>query len=323
MPRLFALIVPALILLIGPARAAEPLRVGTAAESLMFVPLDVGLSTGIFARLGLDVQKLALSGAAKLNQALTAEAVDVGLTGSTDFSYQVKGEPTKTVAGIIVSAADFGITVGNDIHSVADLKGRRIGVSQNGTLTYWMAREFARSQGWGPDGISTVAVGGENAQHMAALLSGGVAAVMWHIEVGMTLEEQHRGRVLVNADSFIPGFLTNTVSATDQVIARRPEALRRFLRGWFASVDYMMAHEDEAVADAVKATGLEAKLLRQALRGEKDTWSRTGRISTPQLQEIARTITEIGLVPRLPELAPFYDPRFLPPAPLADEAGAR
>ena len=299
----------------APASAGEPLRVGTAAQSLMFVPLDIGISQGIYASNGVDVEKLAFSGAAKLNQGLAVDAADAGLGGSTDFSFQVKGTPTRTVAGIIVSAADFGLIVPNGINSVADLKGKRIAVSQTGTLTYWMAREFARSQGWGPDGVTTVAVGGENANHVAALLTGAAAASMWHVEIGMTLAQQHRGRVLLNAESFIPGFLANTVSASTRLIDQRPDVLRRFLAGWFQTVDWMMAHEDETIAAAARVTDTDPALIGEAFRGEKNTWSRTGRISTTQLRQLAKAITEMGLVPSEPDLAPYYDARFLPPQP--------
>lgn len=299
----------------APALAADPLRVGTAAQSFMFVPLDVGLANGEYAKLGLDIRKLDFSGAGKLNGGLVAGAVDVGLTGGTDFSFQVKGEQTKTVAGIITSAADFGLSVGNDIHSVADLKGKRIGVSQRGTLTYWMAEEFSRSQGWGPDGVIPTAIGGENSSLAAAILTGQVAAVMFHIEVGMTLEAQHRGRVLLNADRFIPGFMANSITATDKLISERPDVLRRFLQGWFDTVTYMMDHEDATVAAGAKANGLDPELLRQVWRQEKGIWSRDGRISPAQLDQIATAITEIGLVPSKPDLTAYYDPRFLPADP--------
>ena len=296
----------------GPAHANDTLNVGTAAQSLMFVPLDLGIGAGIYAREGLDVRKTDFSGAAKLNQGLAAGAMDVGLGGGTDFSFQVKGTPTKTVAGIIVSAADFGLTVGPGITSPAQLKGKRIGVSQNGTLTYWMAREFARSQGWGPDGVVPVSVGGENANHIAALLTGSIAESMWHVEIGMTLAQQKRGRVLLNAESFIPGFLANTASASNKLIAEHPDLLRRFLKGWFATVTYMLGHEDATIAAAVQSTGIEAGLLREAYEGETGAWSRTGRISPEQLVQIARAITDMGLVSSQPDLTPYYDPRFLP-----------
>ena len=280
----------------------------------MFVPLDLGIGAGIYAREGLDVRKTDFSGAAKLNQGLAAGAMDIGLGGSTDFSFQVKGTPTRTVAGIIVSAADFGLTVGPGITAPAQLKGARIGVSQAGTLTYWMAREFARSQGWGPDGVVPVSVGGENANHIAALLTGGIAASMWHVEIGMTLARQKRGRVLLNAESFIPGFVANTATASDRLITERPELVRRFLKAWFASVKYMLGHEDETIAAAVQSTGIEADLLREAYEGETATWSRDGRIRPAQLAQLAHAIADMGLVEGQPDLAPYYDPRVLPEA---------
>ena len=50
------------------ARAAgEPLRVGKAVvENVGFIPLDVGMETGIFARHGLAVEELNFAGGAKI-----------------------------------------------------------------------------------------------------------------------------------------------------------------------------------------------------------------------------------------------------------------
>ena len=74
----------AVLLLLGPmmlpAIAADLLRVGNVgAVAFSFVPTNVGKETGIFAKNGLDVQIIGFGGDAKLQQAMAAHAVDVGL----------------------------------------------------------------------------------------------------------------------------------------------------------------------------------------------------------------------------------------------------
>jgi NitT/TauT family transport system substrate-binding protein len=299
---------------VTPALAADKIRVGTAAQSLLFVPLDIGMATGAYRALGLDVQKLDFSGAAKLNQGLLAGAADIGLTGSTDFSFQVKGAPTRTVAAIVTSPADLGLSVGNDIRSIADLKGKRIGITQAGTLTYWLAQEFARAQGWGENGVTTVPVGGQSAAQLAAVVTGQVAGVMSHVGLGMELAQQNRGRVLMDANKFAPGFMSNSIVATTALIDSRPDALRRFLKAWFESVSYMMTHENDTVTIGSKATGLPKDLLQAEWHSVGQTFSRDGRITPQQLDQIATAITQIGLVSSKPDLSGYYDPQFLPPA---------
>jgi ABC-type nitrate/sulfonate/bicarbonate transport system substrate-binding protein len=297
-----------------PVLAADTIRVGTAAQGLLFVPLDVGIATGAYGKLGLDVQKLDFSGAAKLNQGMIAGATDIGLTGSTDFSFQVKGAPTRTVAAIVTSPADLGLSVGEDIRSVDDLKGKRVGVTQAGTLTYWLAVEFAHSQGWGEDGITTVPVGGHHADQLAAIVTGQVAGVMSHVELGMELAQQHRGRVLMDASDLVPGFMSNSITASTALIDNHPDVLRRFLKGWFETVAYMLAHEDESMSIASTATGMPKDLLQAEWHLVGHSFSRDGHITPQQMDQIATAITQIGLVSSKPDLSKYYDPQFLPSA---------
>ena len=126
------LIILAALLLALPATANDSLRVGVPSQGFVFSPLVLGLETGAFARSGLDVERQFFSGAAKLTQALTVGATDIVLSGATDAAYSVKGSPEKLVCAIATRALNLGISVGNDIRSVADLKGKRIGVTQSG-----------------------------------------------------------------------------------------------------------------------------------------------------------------------------------------------
>jgi NitT/TauT family transport system substrate-binding protein len=303
-----------LALLLATPAGAQSLPVGIAAQSMLFIPLDVGLANGAYAKQGLQVQKLDFSGAGKLNQGMIAGSADIGLTGSTDFSFQVKGAPSKTVAAIVTSPADLGLSVGNSITSIADMKGKRIGVTQPGTLTWWLAQEFARSQGWGDNGVIPVSVGGHNADQVAAILTGQIAGVMSHVELGLELAEQHRGRVLLNASQFVPGFMSNSIIASNALIAHQPEALRRFLAAWFQSVAWMTTHEDGTIQIASQTLGVQPDVLRQEWPATSASFSRDGRITPQQLDQIADAIASIGLVTGKPDLTPYYDPSFLPGA---------
>jgi ABC-type nitrate/sulfonate/bicarbonate transport system substrate-binding protein len=58
------------LLLASSAMAVEKLRVGKAvAEAFSFVPLDVGMRKGVFARHGLEIEATAFTGDARMQQA--------------------------------------------------------------------------------------------------------------------------------------------------------------------------------------------------------------------------------------------------------------
>lgn len=294
------------------ARADDKIRVGSAAQAFSFAVPEIGTEAGIFQKLGVDVQNLAFSGAAKLNQGMLANAADVGLTGSTDFAFSVKGSPTKTVGAIVDKPVNMVVATLNNVTSVDQLKGKKIGVTQSGTLTFWLAHALAAKQGWGDDGVITVPVGGVLANQVAALITGQVDAVVSDAAVGLMLSAQKRGHILTTAQDFEPNMMINSIIAHDDFIKSKPDVLRRFLKGWYESVTYLLAHKDVAVKVGMKVTGMSEPVMSAEYDEQTGMWSRDGKISKAQLDQLAQAITDIGLVDDKPDLTKYYDPQFLP-----------
>lgn len=83
------------------ADAADVLRVGKAVpEAFSFVPLDVGMQTGIFAKYGLDIAPAAFAGDAKLHQAMAADGIDIALGSGPAMAFITKGSPAKAIAAL-------------------------------------------------------------------------------------------------------------------------------------------------------------------------------------------------------------------------------
>jgi len=75
----------AALLLAGlPAHAADKVRVAKAVGSQwVYTVLDVGVEEGIFAKYGIDVEISTMTGEARMQQALTAGSLDIGMAGSS------------------------------------------------------------------------------------------------------------------------------------------------------------------------------------------------------------------------------------------------
>src|SRR4029077_20742954 len=87
------------MLLVAPANATEKLRVGKAvAFAWTFTPLDVGIQTGQFTKHGLEIEASAAAGDAKLQQALAADSLDIGIGSGPGMAFMAKGAPVKAVA---------------------------------------------------------------------------------------------------------------------------------------------------------------------------------------------------------------------------------
>jgi ABC-type nitrate/sulfonate/bicarbonate transport system substrate-binding protein len=95
------LVAVAMAALSAPAGSAETLRVGKAVPfAWTFTPVDVGIETGQFAKQGLTVEPSAFGGDAKLQQALTADGVDIGIGSGPGMAFMAKGAPVKAVAAM-------------------------------------------------------------------------------------------------------------------------------------------------------------------------------------------------------------------------------
>src|ERR1700693_4334343 len=85
----------------GSARAASKVRVGKAvSEAFSFVPVDVGIEAGIFKKHAIDVEEYDFGGSAKLQQALAAGSIDVGLGSGPELAFIAKGAPVVGVAAM-------------------------------------------------------------------------------------------------------------------------------------------------------------------------------------------------------------------------------
>src|SRR5258708_19613258 len=88
-------------LICATGQAAEPLRVGKAVpEAFSFTPLDIGIRKGFFGKNGVEVEASAFTGDAKLQQAMTANSIDMGIGSGPGMAFIVKGSPVKAVAAM-------------------------------------------------------------------------------------------------------------------------------------------------------------------------------------------------------------------------------
>src|SRR5262249_33443114 len=98
-----------------PATAAEELRVGVSIPAaIAFVPLQVGIDRGIFAKHDLVLKRSDLGGAARAHQALAAGSLDIVVAGGPDLSLVAKGQHALAVGVITVAPRQTTLIVRND-----------------------------------------------------------------------------------------------------------------------------------------------------------------------------------------------------------------
>jgi len=295
------------------AHAGDIVRVGkSVSQPFAFAPLEIGIAQGIWQKHGLDVQVTVFAGDAKLQQALVTNGVDFGLGSGPAMGFLAKGVPAKAVGALANEPLSMGLIVGaaSTIRTPAELKGAKIGVTTNGSLSYWLARELSRQLGFGSDGIGTVALGAIGAQ-FAALKRGQIDGTILSSSQGYQLEKGGEGRLLLRFGSYIKKFHTHVMFATEPMIKEKPDQVRRFLAGWKDVIAFMAANKDETVRLAMKVTGLDEAIERREYDDVMPMMSRDLRFDPAALDAIAASFPEMGITADKPDMRALYTEEFL------------
>jgi NitT/TauT family transport system substrate-binding protein len=298
------------------AQASDKLRVGRPTPNgFDFAILDVGVAKGFYKQQDLDIESVVLEGSAKVTIAITSGSIDISLGTGTDFSFVAKGAPEIGVAAMAGPPLNMAFIVrsGDNIHSVADLKGKKVAVSTVGSLTSWLAQQLSRHEGWGNDGFVLVASGGGPSM-AAALLAGNVDATSSSLEGGLALEEAGKGKILLAYGDVIPAFLTHVIFASNDVAAKHPDAVRRFLKAWFQTVVFMNAHKDEAITLSRPVTGLSQATAARVYDTEMPMYFTDGHFDPKAVGVVRKSLVDMDLMPAdIPDKALFTE-AFLSPA---------
>jgi ABC-type nitrate/sulfonate/bicarbonate transport system substrate-binding protein len=292
---------------------ADPLRVGKAVVNFGFLPLDIGMAAGIYQRNGVEIEPFDFTGGAKQQQALTAGSIDIALGGGTDLAFIIKGAPERAIASVTSSPGFLGITVGTDanIRDIDGLKGKKLGVTTPGSLTFWLVEELNRVRGWGSDGAAPIVIGGNIATQTAAIKTHQIDGILANTGVGYAFEEQGIGRLLTPASSYASDFELFTILASTAVLEKNPDGVRRFLRSWYETVGYMKAHRDETVAIGSRVTGFSPKVEEREYDLLMPRFSTDGRFKPEALERLRGIFADLKITDAPLDLAKLTTEEFL------------
>jgi ABC-type nitrate/sulfonate/bicarbonate transport system substrate-binding protein len=269
--------------------------------TFQFVPLQVGIEAGIFKKHKIDLEVISFGGGPRVQQALAAESIDIGIGSGPELAFVAKGAPELGVAAMADAPYSVVLAVPKDspIKTAEDLKGKTISISSNGSLTHWLGQELSRQMGWGSAGINLAPLGSTAAQ-MAALRTRQIDGMIVEANAGYKMEEDNSGRVLVQFG--------------DRILEKNPQAVRGFLAAWFETIGNMREHRSETI-DIVRRTaevspGVAARDYDELM----GMFNPTGKFDPNALDVLARSFVEMGSLPQAPDMRTLITEQYLPGA---------
>ena len=235
-------LIVALLLAAVPAFAGEKLvYVGTANISILPI---VAAEKGFFAEEGLEVEMQLVQTGKLCMEALLAERADFGTLVATNFAYAgFQTDHLRLLASYGLSLDDAVVMPSSSpIHTVADLKGRRIGLAPS-TSSQAFLSSLLEKNGMAYSDVTIVAL--QPPTLLPALTGGQVDAVVtwqpWRYAIAAGLEGGTRE--INNTADIYPrrNFLASTAERLEQHKASVPALLRALLK----AEAFVNAHPDE------------------------------------------------------------------------------
>ena len=308
MKRLFMMLLSAgLILAAGPASAAEKLTV------LLdwFVnpdhgPLFVALERGEFAKRGLEVEFIAPADPNDPPKLVAAGRADVAVSYQPQLHLQVEAGLPLTRIGTLVATPLNSIVVLADspIHSIADLKGRKIGFSVGGFEDALLGAMLAK-HGLSLADVELINV---NFSLSPSLMSGQVDAVIGafrNFELNQMDIAGRPGRAFYLEEEGIPAYDELVLVAKNDRLGDK--RLRAFLDAIEAGIQYMVNHPDDAWKLFLKGhKDLDDELNKRAWRDTLPRFAlRPGALDEARYRKFAEFLKSQGMIKTVPSVSSY------------------
>jgi NitT/TauT family transport system substrate-binding protein len=236
----------------APARAQEKVKVG-ALKLTSSAPLFIGVEKGFFKEFGVEPELVFFQAAAPIATALAAGQIDVGATGLTAALYNIVlgGEQLWIVADKGRDWPDYplnAIVVHTDVHAAgvrttADLKGKRIGITQLGSTFHYQLGNILEKEGMTLKDVTIVPLQAMGAA-MEALKGKQVDAIVLPQPFPGRAEADGFGKIIAWGGDLFPWQIA-AIFYSRKFAAERARAVN-FMKGYVKASRY---YYDAVVAD--------------------------------------------------------------------------
>jgi NitT/TauT family transport system substrate-binding protein len=239
----------ALILYSSALYAADKMTVAYATLGPGLSPGWVTSDKGIWRKHGLDVDLVYLGGGSRSVPALLSGSIQLFM-GSDTAAYVAAIQGAKIVKiGVTMNTLGYFLMSTPEIRSIADLKGKVLGISLGRDLPYAHLTKILRDNGIDPKtDVKFLQLGGGPGGYIAALKAGRVQASML-IPPNHLVAEKAGLKVLTKID--VPT-LAGGLNTTQPFLEKNREMFVRFLKGYLEGMQFMLRNRNESLKSFAK-----------------------------------------------------------------------
>ena len=261
-------------------------------------PLYYGVANHIFQDLGVCPEVKVHHGGPELLQAVRDNRVHVGEIGLPPFLAAFsRGLAARIIGSTFIQRLDHFLVARPGIHSLAELRGRRIGILSRGSCDEYFIRQLLQTRGIDPEhGATLVPLG--RAYGDPACFTGGRIDAGFMVEPALSSgESEGFFHVLARIGDFFPRYQWGGIFASDSWLRDHRDRLTALMNGYRQAVRLMAADPQACVPLGSNIFGVEPAVFRRALNRHLPDLEPDAAIDREGLENCIRIQRELGAIP--------------------------
>ncbi len=303
----FSTFLIAALALPGVASAQTKITIGipTSPPNIVHMPVIVARDLGLYKKAGLDVNIVSLGDGVKVYRALLAGNIEFGLTpGAPTIIGRSNGATVKALSANLPKF-EASMVVRANIKTMADLKGKRIGIQEPGGFADILSRAVLRAAKVDPKDVNFVTIASED---VPALVAGQVDTAILHVEQEMFAKSKVPDlHAIARMWELQPKTLYTFLSATEKTIKDHPDMVQKVVSANIEATRIMYTDRAKIIPILVKETGYPEDVLAKSFDYlvQQCIWDANSGLSAERINFTANLMTKIGNIKQ--GKTPSYD----------------
>ena len=249
----------ALVFPAAPALAQlKKVRLSATSVAVTELQFRIALLKGFYRDEGLDVEILLIRGAVGM-QALLGGSVDYTSAAGSIIAGATRGVPVRLVL-VVNSRPQFDLVGQPDVKSVAQLKGKVVGISSRGGAVDILTQTILAQHGVTANKDATLIVIGSPEELVTALRTGRIAACLLTQPRQLILYRDGFTKLAYSGD-YLSSYPTGGVGTTEDKIKNHPAEVLGFVRASLKGQQYFAQHRNESIEIISKYLGIKDRSL--------------------------------------------------------------
>lgn len=287
--------------------AADRVRFAYPAKSLNYLPITLGRDKGIFQSEGIELQLVLVASTIQVT-ALTTGDIDFSGAQSQVMAGAARGLPVKVV-GFLTIKPSFWLMSKPEIKTMADLKGKIIGITAIGSSTDTLARFLVSKNGLTPDREVAFIGTGTTSNILTAMKAGTVDAGVLSPPFN-AMATQMGYRTLAYFGDYVEQSLSG-VGTSDRMIRERPELVKRMLSATIKSLRFIQQRPADSIQFISKEWSVDSASATELYKSMLPAFSKDGGMNEKGIRDALKRETERMALKEETPLSKVMDLRLL------------